>query len=63
MKTITVIDHALHVEANVVRQIRRVHLQLTGSLTFDLQSDKMLKFLTKQKRRSPDEVIRLPFSL
>ena len=56
MKTITAVDDALHVEATVVRQIRRVHLQLTGSLTFDLQSNKCWNFW---RSRNIDPLIKL----
>ena len=40
VKTVTAIDHALRVDATVAKQMRRVHLQLTGSLAIDLQSNK-----------------------
>lgn len=62
MKTITAVDHALHVEATVVRQIRRVHLQLTGSLTFDLQSNKCWNFWRSRNIDPLMKLLGLPYT-
>ena len=62
MKTITAVDHALHVEATVVRQIRRVHLQLTGSLTFDLQSKKCWNFWRSRNIDPLMKLLGLPYT-